>query len=106
MKNKNTRLWQKAKKIIPGGNQLLSKRPYLFTNDYWPTYFIKAKGCKITDLENKDYYDFSVTTKRSRFIKDKFDNNLLPRVPINKSDNLFKFFLKIKTPYEDIKFKR
>ena len=59
MKNKNTRLWQKAKKIIPGGNQLLSKRPYLFTNDYWPTYFIKAKGCKITDLENKDYYDFS-----------------------------------------------
>ena len=34
----------------------------------------------------------------------KFNNHLLPRVPISKSDNLLKFFLKIKTFYEDIKF--
>ncbi len=53
-----------------------------------------------------DYYDFAVTTKRSRYIVNKFDNILLPRVPINKSDNLFKFFLKIKTPYEDMKFRK
>ena len=53
----------------------------------------------------KQHYDYAVTTKRSRFIKNKFSNELLPRVPINKNDNLFKFFLKIRTPYEDIKFK-
>jgi len=53
----------------------------------------------------KKYYDFAVTTKRSRYIKNKFDNKLLPRVPINSNENLFKFFLKIKTPYEDIKYK-
>jgi len=53
----------------------------------------------------KKHYDYAVTTKRSRFIKNKFSNELLPRVPINKNDNLFKFFLKIRTPYEDIKFK-
>ena len=53
----------------------------------------------------KKYYEFAVTTKRSRFIKNKFNNNLLPRVPVSKNDNFFKFFLKIKTPYEDVKFK-
>ena len=51
------------------------------------------------------YYDYAVTTKRSRFVKNKFNNKLLPRVPVSKYDSLFKFFLKIKTPYEDIKFK-
>jgi peptidoglycan/xylan/chitin deacetylase (PgdA/CDA1 family) len=51
------------------------------------------------------YYDYAVTTKRSRFVKNKFNNKLLPRVPISENDNFFKFFLKIKTPYEDIKFK-
>ena len=53
----------------------------------------------------KNYYKFAVTTKRSRYKKDKFNEYLLPRVPVNKNDSLFKFFLKIKTPYEDIKFK-
>ena len=52
-----------------------------------------------------EYYDYAVTTKRSRFIKNKYNNNLLPRVPVSKNDNFFKFFLKIKTPYEDVKFK-
>ena len=53
----------------------------------------------------KKYYEFAVTTKRSRYIKDKFNEYLLPRVPVNKNDSLVKFFLKIKTPYEDIKYK-
>ena len=53
----------------------------------------------------RKYYDFAVTTKRSRYIKNRFHEHLLPRVPINKNDGLFKFFLKITTPYEDIKFK-
>ena len=52
----------------------------------------------------KENYNFAVSTKRSRYFKNKFDNKLLPRVPISKGDNLLKFFLKIKTFYEDIKF--
>ena len=60
---------------------------------------------KETEILIREYYDFAVTTKRSRYIKNKFNNCLLPRVPINKKDGLFKFFLKIRTPYEDIKFK-
>ena len=52
----------------------------------------------------KKNYNFAVTTKRSRYKKNRFDLCKLPRVPINKSDGMFKFYLKIKTIYEDIKY--
>ncbi len=57
--NKGQKLLKKAKKIIPGGNQLLSKRSEIFLPGIWPNYYNKAKGCKIWDLENKAYYDFA-----------------------------------------------
>ena len=57
--NKGQKLLVKAKKIIPGGNQLLSKRSELFLPGFWPTYYKKAKGCKVWDLEDKVYYDFA-----------------------------------------------
>mgnify|MGYP001379063537 CR=1 FL=1 len=57
---KNYNIWKKAKKIIPGGNTLISKRPELFLPIYWPTYFSKAKGCFVWDLYGKKYYDFSL----------------------------------------------
>ena len=59
MVNLGQKYLAKAKKIIPGGNQLLSKRSEIFLPNFWPNYFKKAKGCKITDLENKTYYDFA-----------------------------------------------
>jgi len=52
----------------------------------------------------KNNYNNAVTTHRSRYKIDKFHKHILPRIPINKSTNIFKFYLKIKTPYEDIKF--
>jgi len=57
--NKGQKILREAKKIIPGGNQLLSKRSEIFLPGLWPTYYKKAKGCKILDLENKTYYDFA-----------------------------------------------
>ena len=42
----------KAKTLIPGGTMLLSKRPEMFLPDNWPSYFSKAKGCKIWDLDS------------------------------------------------------
>ena len=53
----------------------------------------------------KNNYTYGVTTNRSRFSFNKFDNSKFPRVPINNKDNIFKFYLKINTIYEDIKFK-
>ena len=39
---------------------LYSKRPDRFLANYWPSYYSKAKGCFIWDLDNKKYVDFSV----------------------------------------------
>ncbi len=52
-------LWSRAKKIIPGGNQLLSKRPERFLPGLWPSYYSRAKGCEVWDLDNRHYYDFA-----------------------------------------------
>ena len=54
------KLWKRAKRIIPGGNMLLSKRPEMFLPNHWPTYFSKAKGCKVWDLDGKEYIDMSI----------------------------------------------
>ena len=54
------KLWDRAKKIIPGGNMLLSKRPDMFLPNKWPTYFSTAKGCKVRDLDGQEYIDMSI----------------------------------------------
>jgi len=43
---KSQDLYKKAKKLIPGGTQLLSKRPEMFLPDLWPAYYEKAKVAK------------------------------------------------------------
>jgi len=65
-KNKNYTLgsfhkkWIDANNVILSGNMLLSKKPNRFLKGGWPTYFSKAKGCNIWDLNKKKYLDFSL----------------------------------------------
>ena len=54
------KLWKRAKRIIPGGNMLLSKRAEMFLPNQWPSYFSKAKGCKVWDLDGREYTDMSI----------------------------------------------
>jgi glutamate-1-semialdehyde 2,1-aminomutase len=54
------KLWKRAKQVIPGGNMLLSKRAEMFLPDQWPAYFSKAKGCKVWDMDGKEYIDMSI----------------------------------------------
>jgi glutamate-1-semialdehyde 2,1-aminomutase len=54
------KLWKRAKRVIPGGNMLLSKRAEMFLPDRWPTYFSKAKGCRVWDLDGNEYIDMSI----------------------------------------------
>ena len=54
------KLWKRAKRVIPGGNMLLSKRAEMFLPDQWPTYFSKAKGCYVWDLDKRKYTDMSI----------------------------------------------
>lgn len=52
-------LYRKAKQIIPGGTQLLSKRPEIFAPGVWPAYYSKAQGCEVWDLDGNHYYDMA-----------------------------------------------
>ncbi len=54
------KLWKRAKRVIPGGNMLLSKRAEMFLPEYWPAYFSKAKGCTVWDLDGRPYTDMSI----------------------------------------------
>ena len=56
------------------------------------------------DLLKKNY-SYAVTTKPSLYNKKKFTNYEIPRISINSSTSLLKFFLKILTNYEDYKLK-
>lgn len=56
---KGQNLYKKAKTFIPGGTQLLTKRPEMFLPDLWPSYYSKAKGCYVWDLEGNKYIDMS-----------------------------------------------
>lgn len=57
---KGQELYKKAKEIIPGGTMLLSKRPEQLLPDNWPSYFSKSKGCRVWDLDGKEYFDCSM----------------------------------------------
>lgn len=59
LSNTGQELWDKAKTLIPGGNNLVSKRSERFHPDLWPAYYDRAKGCKIRALDGKWYTDFS-----------------------------------------------
>ncbi len=57
---KGQKLWKRAKNIIPGGNMLLSKRSEMFLPEQWPSYFSRAKGCTVWDLDGNPYTDMSI----------------------------------------------
>jgi len=56
---RSQKLYRKAKTLIPGGTMLLSKRPEMFLPEYWPSYYKKAKGITVWDLDGKQYTDMT-----------------------------------------------
>ena len=52
---------ERAKRLIPGMTQLLSKRPDMFSLGVWPGYFSKAKGAEVWDLDGNKYIDMSIS---------------------------------------------
>jgi len=77
---KGQELYKKAKTLIPGGTMLLSKRPEMFLPDNWPSYFSKAKGCKIWDLDGQELIDMTIMgigTNTLGYGHDSVDNAVL-----------------------------
>jgi glutamate-1-semialdehyde 2,1-aminomutase len=56
---KGQKLYARAKGRIPGGTQLLSKRPEMFLPDHWPCYYRRAKGAEVWDLDGNRYIDMA-----------------------------------------------
>lgn len=53
--------YEKARKLIPGGTQLLSKRPEMYAPDRWPAYYREARGCEVIDLDGRRYTDMTTS---------------------------------------------
>jgi glutamate-1-semialdehyde 2,1-aminomutase len=53
------RLYRYAKTRIPGGIQLLSKRPEMALPELWPAYYRKAARAEIWDLDGNRFIDFT-----------------------------------------------
>jgi glutamate-1-semialdehyde 2,1-aminomutase len=52
-------LYREAKTLMPGGVQLLSKRPEMYAPEVWPPYFREARGVEIITLDGKRVLDFT-----------------------------------------------
>ena len=114
-KNKKN-LWKNAKKVILGGTSLFSKRPENFLPNYWPTYYSKAKGCYIWDLNNRRYIDMSlmgIGTNVLGYANSEIDNQVIKNIKkqyvyfeLSRRSNFSKKLLKIHPWASKIKFAR
>lgn len=51
---------ERARNLIPGMSQLLSKRPDMFSFGVWPGYYSSARGARIRDLDGNEFLDMSI----------------------------------------------
>jgi len=58
--SKGQALYRKARRLVPGATQLFGKRAELYLPEHWPAYYSKAKGCRIWDIDNNEYLDFTM----------------------------------------------
>jgi glutamate-1-semialdehyde 2,1-aminomutase len=59
--NAGWKLYEHAKQLIPGGTQLLSKRPEMFLPGGWPVYYSRSKGCYLWDMDGRRLTDMTTT---------------------------------------------
>ena len=51
-------LFEEALRLIPWGTQTNAKRPYGFFRETMPSFIVRGKGCRLWDMEGKEYIDF------------------------------------------------
>ena len=85
------KLYNQARKIIPNGSLLFSKRQENFLPNAWPAYYSKAKGCQIWDLDGKKYIDIcsmGVGTNILGYANKEVDNAVIENI---KKSNMSTF---------------
>ncbi|HLP15000.1 MAG TPA: aminotransferase class III-fold pyridoxal phosphate-dependent enzyme [Bacteroidota bacterium] len=53
--------FEKALRLIPWGTQTNAKRPIPFFNETMPKFIERGKGCRLWDMEGKEYIDFRLS---------------------------------------------
>ena len=84
MVNRKKDLYSKAKKIILGGNMLLSKNPSMILPKGWPSYYKKAHKINVWDVNGKKYIDMMCLVGQSIL---GYSNIELDKYVSNKSKN-------------------
>lgn len=81
-KNLGIELYKKAKRIIPSGTMLYSKKAELHSPDHWPSYYKKSRGCYVWGLDNKRYVDmmFAVGTNTLGYCNQKVDKEIISTI--------------------------
>src|SRR5271163_4676662 len=51
-------LFRRALELIPGGTQLISRRPNRYANGVSPAYATRAKGARFWDVDGHEYIDW------------------------------------------------
>lgn len=59
MSARGVELYRHARTRIPGGTQMLTKRPEMFLPGRWPGYYDRARGVEVWDLDGQRYVDMS-----------------------------------------------
>ena len=91
MKTKNgLKLYKYAKKIIPGGTTLFSKRSELHLPNKWPAFFSKAKDTNLWDLKGTKYLDMfcAVGTNVLGYANNKVNKLVVAKIAMSNMSSL------------------
>lgn len=55
---KSMALWERAQQLIPGGTQLVSRRPTRYAYGVSPAYATRAQGARFWDVDGHEYIDW------------------------------------------------
>jgi glutamate-1-semialdehyde aminotransferase len=54
-------LYERARKLVPGGTQLVSRRPFIFAPGVAPIFAQRGKGSHIWDVDGGEYLDYGMS---------------------------------------------
>ncbi len=86
---KKNLLYNKAKKIILGGNMLVSKNPDMILPEYWPSYFHKTKKTHVW-TEHKKYLDMMCYVGQNTlgYNHNDIDNEVIKKIKLGNMSTL------------------
>jgi len=56
--DRSLRLLGRARQLVPGASQTLSKGPSMFVEGAYPVFLERGRGCRVWDVDGNEYVDF------------------------------------------------